>query len=208
MIAYHFILRARVAPISTFRLLSTHAHTHTHIYISSPTLPIVSHMNPHCRLCSLIHNTPPTSAPHFLKGCPFSPPNPREPGRKRAPPAELYLLLSISTPISVAAMSTSPHEVNLCLMLPHHFLLRAKSLPGPTLTAPPKPEAGFCPLPSQVYIYIHTYSISKSKDPTILKSISRLLWMFLRLAICKRWSAETVLPTSASPEIVWKSLDV
>ena len=60
-------------------------------------------------------------------------------------------------PISVAAMSTSPHEFNLCPMLPHHFLLRAKSLPGPTLRAPPKPEAGFRPLPSQVYIYIYKY---------------------------------------------------
>ena len=34
-------------------------------------------------------------------------------------------------------------------MLPHHVLLHAKSLP--TLRAPPKPEAGFRPLPSQVY---------------------------------------------------------
>ena len=64
-------------------------------------------------------------------------------------------------PISVAAMSTSPHEFNLCPMLPHHFLLRAKSLPGPTLRAPPKPEAGFRPLPSQVYIYINTYIFCK-----------------------------------------------
>ena len=46
----------------------------------------------------------------------------------------------------------SPHEINLCPMLPHHPLLHAKSLPGPNVRAPPKPEAGFRPFLSQVYI--------------------------------------------------------
>ena len=79
----------------------------------------------------------------------FTSKSPLNRGEKGHPPPDLCLLLSF---LSVAAMSTSPHELNLFLMLPHHFLLHAKSLPGPTLRAPPKPEAGFRPLPSQVYI--------------------------------------------------------
>ena len=103
-------------------------------------------MNPHRRLCSLIRNTPPASAPHFLRGALFHLQIPPELGRKGAPP--------LLHPVIVAAMSTSPHEINLCPMLPHHFLLHAKSLPGPTPRAPLKPEAGFRPLQSQVLEYI------------------------------------------------------
>ena len=79
-------------------------------------------------------------------------------GKKGHPPQTYAFYFPFIYTLSVAAMSTSPHEIDLCPMLPHHFLLHAKSLLGPTLKAPPKPEAGFHPLPSQAYIYIYTYT--------------------------------------------------
>ena len=109
-------------------------------------------MNPHRRLCSLIRNTPPASAPHFLRGALFHLQLLPEPDRKGHPPPRPYVFyFPFLPPIGVAAMSTSPHNITLCCK-PHHFLLHAKSLPGPTLRAPRKPEAGFRPLPSQVNI--------------------------------------------------------
>ena len=114
------------------------------------TLPIALHINPHCRLCSLIRNTPPASAPHFLRGALFHLQLLPEPERKRAPRPYVFYFPFLPL-IGVAAMSTSPHNINRCPMLPHRCLLHAKSLSGPTLRAPPKSEAGFRPLPSQVY---------------------------------------------------------
>ena len=99
-------------------------------------------MNPHCRLCSLIRNTPPASAPRFLRGALFHLQIPPGPGRKGAPPPTYVFYFPF---LSVAAMSTSPHETNLCSMLPHHFLLHAKSLRGPTLRAPLSQRQAFVP---------------------------------------------------------------
>ena len=96
-------------------------------------------MNPHRRLCSLIRNTPLASAPHFLLGVPILiAPEPDE----KAPPQTYAFYFPFLPPVSVAVMSASPHEINHCPMLPHHFLL-------PSL-CPACPEAGFRPLPSQV----------------------------------------------------------
>ena len=58
----------------------------------------------------------------------------------------IYIYLSLYIYIYIHL----PNEINLCPMLPRHFLLHTKSLLGPTLRAPPKPEAGIRPLPSQV----------------------------------------------------------
>ena len=52
----------------------------------------------HSRLCSLIRNTPQASAPHFLRGALFHLQNDPEPGRQRAHPPNLCILLS---PLSV-----------------------------------------------------------------------------------------------------------
>ena len=135
VLACHFILHTQVAPISTSPLpatlcplyLPTYKRLCICICISSPTLPIASHMNPHHRLSSLIRNRP-----HFLRGALFHFQIAPEPGRKRAPPPKpMSSTFNFYTPTSVAVMSTSPREINLCPMLLHHFLLHAKSLPGP-----------------------------------------------------------------------------
>ena len=118
--------------------------------ISSPTLPIASHMNPHRRFSTDSQHAAGKHA-SLPEGVPFfTPKSSRNRAKKGNPPQTYVFYFPFLPPISVAAMSTSPHEINLCPMLPHHFLFRAKSLPGPTLRAPPKPEAGFRPLPSQV----------------------------------------------------------
>ena len=54
MLAYHFILHTQVAPISNSRLPATLCPLYLYLFfsLSSPTLPIASHMNPHHRLCS------------------------------------------------------------------------------------------------------------------------------------------------------------
>ena len=143
MLAYHFILHTPVAPISTSPLPAAlcplYLCTHTHIYIY---------------VCiSLTRNTPPASA-SLPEGCPFISNSSRNQSEKGRPPRPCVFYFPFLPLIGVAAMSTSPHNITLCPMLPDHFLLHAKSLPGPTLRTPPMPEAGFRPLPSQARILI------------------------------------------------------
>ena len=130
MLAYHFILHTHVAPISTSPLPATlcprylQRYIYIYIYISSPTLPIASHMNPHRRVCSLICNTPPASAPHFLRGALFTskstgrtrptPPNPFQPPSVwlRCQLHPMKLIFAQCYPI------TSSCTPSLCLGLP------------------------------------------------------------------------------------------
>ena len=99
VLADHFILHTPVIstpPLpATLCLLYLYTHIYIYLSLSSPTLPIASRMNPHRRLCSLIRNTPPASAPHFLKVTSNSSQKRSEKGH--APP-DLCLLLSNSTP--------------------------------------------------------------------------------------------------------------
>ena len=100
VLADHFILHTPVIstpPLpATLCLLYLYTHIYIYLSLSSPTLPIASRMNPHRRLCSLIRNTPPASAPHFLRGALFHFQIPLNRGEKGNPP-DLCLLLSIST---------------------------------------------------------------------------------------------------------------
>ena len=95
MLAYHFILRTHVAPISTSPLPATLCplYLHTHIYIYFFTYP--THCLAHEPPPPSLLNTPPASAPHFLRDALFHLQIPPEPGQKRAPPPDLCLLLSI-----------------------------------------------------------------------------------------------------------------
>ena len=90
MLAYHFILHTHVAPISTSPLPATlcprYLQRYIYIYISSPTLPIASHMNPHRRVCSLIA-TRHRQARLTSLGVPFSPPNPPD---EKGPPPQIH----------------------------------------------------------------------------------------------------------------------
>ena len=136
MFAYHFILHTQVAPISASPLPATLCplHLHTHIYMYMYYIYIYI-------LTSPTHSLAPEPPPPFLLT-----------DQKGTTPQTYVFYFQFLPPVSVAVTSISPHEINLCPMLPHHFLLHAKSLPGPALRAPPKPEAGFRPLPSQVYV--------------------------------------------------------
>ena len=134
---------SRVFSISTSPLPATW-NLYTYVY-PHHSLPIASPMAPHGRVCSLIRNTPQATAPQFLGAAFFHFQNAPEQGRKSPPPPILCIRLPVSTPIEVAAMSTSPHESTLCPMLPNHFILHAKSLARPALRAPLTQRLAFVP---------------------------------------------------------------
>ena len=102
---------------------------------------------PHNHLCSLIGTTQQATTPHFLRGCPFSPPKQPRTTTKKGTPPNLCTILSVSTsypPMSVAAMSTSPPKRMLCPMLANHFISRG---PVAAISTSPLP-ATLSPLPS------------------------------------------------------------
>ena len=78
-----------------FQLLFVHSNC-IHICIFTKACRLARPCAPH--LCSLISNTQQTSAPHFLRGALFHLQIAPEPGRKRAPPRNLCILLLVSTP--------------------------------------------------------------------------------------------------------------
>ena len=152
MLAYHFILHTPVAPISTSPLpaalcpLYLYTHFINNYLLTYPTHCLAHEPPPPSLLTDSQHAT--SKRASLPEGVPFFTSNS---SRNQSKKGHYFPFLPL---IGVAAMSTSPHNITLCPMLPHHFLLHAKSLPGPTLRAPPKPEVGFRPLPSQVYIHI------------------------------------------------------
>ena len=116
MLADHFILHAQVISTSPLPATLCPLYLYTHIYIS---LSLSPHLYPTHRLA---HEPPPpsllTDSQHaagkrasLFEGCPFSRPTPPRNGAKKGtPPPDLCLLLSMSTPVGVAAMSTSPRD--------------------------------------------------------------------------------------------------
>ena len=128
-----------------FRLLFVHSTIPIYLYVSSPSLPIASHMAPHSRLCSLTRNTPQASAPHFLRGALFHLQDAPERDEK-GHPRQTYVFYSLFLPLSVwLRCQLHPHESILCLMLANHFILHAKSLARLALRAPLPQRLAFVP---------------------------------------------------------------
>ena len=115
---------------------------------SSSTLPIYIYVSsqkpadnlaprPRNHLCSLIGAAQRATASHFLRGALFHLQNSPPPIRNRALPSNLCTQLSLSTPVRVAAMSTSLHKGTLCPMLANHFIFRAQvAATSPSLRPP------------------------------------------------------------------------
>ena len=146
VLADHFILHTPVIstpPLpATLCLLYLYTHTYIYIYISLSLSPHLPYPLPRAW-------TPTAVSAHWFATRRRqarltswkSPPTPPRNGAKKGTPPQTYVFyFPILPPVGVAAMSTSPRDITLCPMLPHRFLLHAKSLPGPTLKTPPKPE--------------------------------------------------------------------
>ena len=119
-----------------------------YVYVSSPGLPIASHMAPHSRLGSLIRNTPQASAPHFRTGALFHFQNALNRDEKGHLPPNLCIYSTFCFYPLLVWLRCQLHPMKVL------FILHAKSLARLALRAPPNPEAGFRPLPSQVCFYL------------------------------------------------------
>ena len=127
MLAYHFILHTHVAPISTSPLPATlcprYLQRYIYIYLLTyPTHSLAHEPPPPCLLTDC--NTPPASAPHFLRGALFTS---KSTGRKRPTPPNPFQPPSVWLRCQLHPMKlifaqcypiTSSCTPSLCLGLP------------------------------------------------------------------------------------------